>query len=58
MASTNIVYMILLIVVLVIGVPLTVIVLNDIRIYRDLQRRLREEKRRREEKEAGKCARA
>jgi len=44
--------MMLLIVVLVIGIPLTVMVLNDIRIYRDLQRRLREEKRRREETES------
>ena len=57
MASTNIVYMILLSFVLLIGVPFTVMVLNDIRIYRDLQRRLREEKRRREEKES-KCAHA
>ena len=51
MASPNLGYMILIF-VLSIGSLFAVMFLNDLRIYRDLQRRLREEKRRREEKES------
>ena len=57
MASFNLGYMILS-VVLGIGSLFAVMFLVDLRNYRDLQRRLREEQRKREEKEAGKCARA
>jgi hypothetical protein len=49
MASTRIGYMMFLIVALGIGCLFGVRVLVDIRNYRNLQRRLREERRRREE---------